>query len=132
MFGNNCNHHSTLNFVCSLLLLLSSPCNSSILNTKLDADHTTCAIYPLSIHVNKDEFDLAGNLIRNCEDNITVNKCEGTCVSSLQPSVVNPSGFLKVIKRATLRRRERSRNEGNEENFSANRERERERESEGE
>lgn len=83
------------------MLILFSPqitSNSSILNTKSDIDRGNCATYPLTIHVSKEEFDLAGNLIRTCEDNITITKCEGTCISSLQPSVVNPTGFLKVIK----------------------------------
>ncbi|XP_053213646.1 partner of bursicon-like [Panonychus citri] len=61
----------------------------------IDINHENCAILPGSIHVIKEELDVAGNLIRSCEGDFLINKCEGTCVSSLQPSVVHPSGFLK-------------------------------------
>lgn len=62
----------------------------------LDTELSNCATLPLTIHINKEELDPAGNIIRNCEGTFTVNKCEGTCISTLQPSVVHPSGFLKV------------------------------------
>lgn len=58
---------------------------------------STCETLPSSIHVTKEEHDQAGNVIRICEGTIIVNKCEGTCVSQLQPSVTKPTGFLKVI-----------------------------------
>ncbi|XP_074597587.1 bursicon subunit partner of burs [Brevipalpus obovatus] len=61
----------------------------------LDTEIPNCATLPLTIHINKEELDSAGNIIRNCEGTFTVNKCEGTCISTLQPSVVHPSGFLK-------------------------------------
>lgn len=40
--------------------------------------------------------DENGQLVRTCEGDLAVNKCEGTCTSQLQPSVVKASGFLKV------------------------------------
>jgi len=30
---------------------------------------------------------------------VAVSKCEGSCTSQVQPSVVHPSGFLKVKKK---------------------------------
>ena len=34
--------------------------------------------------------------MRTCEDDVALNKCEGTCASSIQPSAVERSGFTKV------------------------------------
>ena len=33
---------------------------------------------------------------RVCNGEIAVNKCEGSCKSQVQPSVITPTGFLKV------------------------------------
>ncbi|XP_037791144.1 partner of bursicon-like [Penaeus monodon] len=54
-----------------------------------------CETLPSTIHVAKEEFDDAGRLVRTCEEDLAVNKCEGACVSKVQPSVNTPSGFLK-------------------------------------
>lgn len=43
-----------------------------------------------------EEYDEAGRVERTCEEDLAVNKCEGACVSKVQPSVNTPSGFLKV------------------------------------
>lgn len=43
-----------------------------------------------------EEFDELGRLQRTCNGDIAVNKCEGACNSQVQPSVITPSGFLKV------------------------------------
>lgn len=44
----------------------------------------------------KEEFDELGRLQRTCNGEIAVNKCEGACNSQVQPSVITPTGFLKV------------------------------------
>ncbi|XP_042891377.1 partner of bursicon-like [Penaeus japonicus] len=54
-----------------------------------------CETLPSTIHVAKEEFDDSGRLVRTCEEDLAVNKCEGACVSKVQPSVNTPSGFLK-------------------------------------
>nr|QBX89031.1 bursicon-B [Nephrops norvegicus] len=54
-----------------------------------------CETLPSTIHVAKEEFDEAGRVERTCEEDLAVNKCEGACVSKVQPSVNTPSGFLK-------------------------------------
>ena len=59
-------------------------------------DGETCQLSSTSIHIIKEEYDMAGNVVRNCEGDIVINKCEGTCTSSLEPSVTSPTGFLKV------------------------------------
>ena len=33
---------------------------------------------------------------RTCNGEVQVNKCEGLCNSQVQPSVITPTGFLKV------------------------------------
>ena len=45
---------------------------------------------------NIEELDANGRPVKMCEEDIAVNKCEGNCVSKVQPSVNTPSGFLKV------------------------------------
>ena len=53
-----------------------------------------------------DEYDTStGLLIRTCEENVAVNKCEGQCASSIFPSALNAYGFQKVwiIHPITLR-----------------------------
>ncbi|XP_055931020.1 partner of bursicon-like [Argiope bruennichi] len=54
-----------------------------------------CETLPSTIQVTKEEYDDLGNVVRSCEGTIGVTKCEGTCTSQIQPSVVTPTGFLK-------------------------------------
>ena len=35
-------------------------------------------------------------MVRTCEESIAVNKCEGACASSIQPSALKHTGFQKV------------------------------------
>ena len=48
------------------------------------------------VDVTTEVLDEHGRVIKKCEEDIAVNKCEGNCVSKVQPSVNTPSGFLKV------------------------------------
>ena len=59
-------------------------------------DQETCELLSFSFHVIKEDYDELENVFRVCEDDILIKKCEGTCFSSLQPSVIHRSGFLKV------------------------------------
>lgn len=43
-----------------------------------------------------EEYDELGRLQRTCNGEVQVNKCEGLCNSQVQPSVITPTGFLKV------------------------------------
>lgn len=45
-----------------------------------------------------EEYDELGRLQRTCNGEVAVNKCEGSCKSQVQPSVITPTGFLKVMK----------------------------------
>lgn len=64
------------------------------LNNELEAG--SCDTQPATIHVTKEELDETGAVVRICEGDIQVNKCEGTCTSQLKPSVASHSGFHKV------------------------------------
>lgn len=44
-----------------------------------------------------EEYDELGRLQRTCNGEVAVNKCEGSCKSQVQPSVITPTGFLKVF-----------------------------------
>ena len=37
--------------------------------------------------------------MRTCEEDVELNKCEGSCVSSTMPSAMERSGFTKVRTR---------------------------------
>ncbi|VEN52930.1 unnamed protein product, partial [Callosobruchus maculatus] len=55
----------------------------------------SCETLPSEIHITKEEYDELGRLVRTCNGEIAVNKCEGSCKSQVQPSVITPTGFLK-------------------------------------
>ncbi|CAH0557448.1 unnamed protein product [Brassicogethes aeneus] len=55
----------------------------------------TCETIPSDLHLTKEEYDELGRLQRTCNGEIAVNKCEGSCKSQVQPSVITPTGFLK-------------------------------------
>lgn len=55
-----------------------------------------CETLKSEIHLSKEEFDQLGRLQRTCNADVDVNKCEGLCNSQVQPSVITPTGFLKV------------------------------------
>ena len=46
--------------------------------------------------ISSDEYDHSNLLVRTCEESIAVNKCEGACASSIQPSALKHTGFQKV------------------------------------
>ena len=49
-----------------------------------------------------EEYTDGGIIARTCEGDVGVAKCEGSCASQVQPSVVHPSGFLKVVSSNNL------------------------------
>ena len=59
---------------------------------------STCETIPSKIHITKDEFDTKGLLIRTCEEDAAINKCEGACASSLKPSAFKSNGFQKECR----------------------------------
>ncbi|KAH9371746.1 hypothetical protein HPB48_021037 [Haemaphysalis longicornis] len=56
----------------------------------------TCRLQATSIRITRDHSDDQGSPVRTCEGTVLVSRCEGTCVSQVQPSITLPHGFLKV------------------------------------
>jgi len=74
-----------------LLLLLVS----SSMAVKYES---SCETLPSKIHITKEEYGSTKELVRTCEEDVELAKCEGSCVSSTQPSAMERSGFLKDCK----------------------------------
>ena len=49
---------------------------------------STCETLANRIHITKEEFNKAKELMRTCEEDIEMMKCEGSCVSSTMPSAM--------------------------------------------
>merc|ERR1712111_81814 len=62
---------------------------------------SSCETVANRIHITKEEFSKAKELMRTCEEDIELMKCEGSCVSSTMPSAMDRSGFsiLSVLQR---------------------------------
>ncbi|KAI1292876.1 Partner of bursicon [Halotydeus destructor] len=88
---------STLKLVAILVLGLLAVAQSGTADDDMENEISTgsCTTLPTTIHVTKDELDDSGNVVRMCEGDISVTKCEGTCSSQLKPSVGSPTGFHK-------------------------------------
>lgn len=56
-----------------------------------------CRTIRTSVELTKDDVDKAsGQLVRNCKGAVALNRCEGSCSSSVLPSVRARNGFKKV------------------------------------
>ncbi|KAL1482354.1 hypothetical protein MTO96_014781 [Rhipicephalus appendiculatus] len=56
----------------------------------------SCRLQETSIRITRDHSDDQGSPVRTCEGTVLVSRCEGTCVSQVQPSITLPHGFLKA------------------------------------
>ena len=45
-----------------------------------------CETLKSKIHITKEEFSKAKELMRTCEEDVEINKCEGSCVPTTMPS----------------------------------------------
>ena len=52
---------------------------------------SSCEKLPTRIHITKEEFSKAKELMRTCEEDVELAKCEGSCVSSTMPSAMERS-----------------------------------------
>ena len=59
-------------------------------STRLDLE-SSCEKLPTRIHITKEEFSKAKELMRTCEEDVELAKCEGSCVSSTMPSAMERS-----------------------------------------
>ena len=48
-----------------------------------------------TIHLVKEEYSKGKELVRSCQDEVGLSKCEGSCVSTTTPSAMERSGFSK-------------------------------------
>ena len=49
---------------------------------------SSCETLLSKIHITKVEYGKGKEMLRSCEDDIELNKCEGYCVSTTQPSAM--------------------------------------------
>lgn len=59
---------------------------------------STCHMLPSVIHITKEDVDESGSTVRTCEGDLQVNKCDGSCLSELRPSITSSTGFAKVSR----------------------------------
>ena len=52
---------------------------------------SSCEKLPTRVHITKEEFSKAKELMRTCEEDVELAKCEGSCVSSTMPSAMERS-----------------------------------------
>ena len=75
---------TVLGLVLALLISLGS------VQSKLKLE-SSCEKLPTRIHITKEEFSKAKELMRTCEEDVELAKCEGSCVSSTMPSAMERS-----------------------------------------
>lgn len=85
-----------MNKIISILTLLLIVCIGLSFEQNQQKGDENCETMPSEIHLIKEEYDELGRLQRTCNGEVFVNKCEGLCNSQVQPSVITPTGFLKV------------------------------------
>ena len=55
--------------------------------TKADYE-SSCETLLSKIHITKVEYSKGKKMLRSCEDDIDLNKCEGYCISTTMPSAM--------------------------------------------
>ena len=77
-------------WLCSWVLALSLVAGS---RPRLES---TCDSLTNKIHLTKEEFNKAKELMRTCEEDVELVKCEGACVSTTMPSAMDRSGHCHL------------------------------------
>lgn len=88
----------TLKFSIIYLVLVFNQLSEALRYNHQGTGDENCETIKSEIHLIKEEFDELGRMQRTCNADVIVNKCEGLCNSQVQPSVITPTGFLKVSK----------------------------------
>ena len=57
---------------------------------------STCDTLANKIHLTKEEFNKAKELMRTCEEDVELMKCEGACVSTTMPSAMERSEYIII------------------------------------
>ena len=60
----------------------------SVLAKTMAEYESSCETLLSKIHITKVEYGKGKEMLRTCEDDIELNKCEGYCVSTTQPSAM--------------------------------------------
>ena len=77
-------------------LLLALLISISAVQSKLKLE-SSCEKLPTRIHITKEEFSKAKELMRTCEEDVELAKCEGSCVSSTMPSAMERSSSEDIL-----------------------------------
>ena len=72
-------HHPAMSFLHTLVM-------ASFATLSMAKLESTCETLPSKIHITKEDFSKDKELMRTCEDDVEINKCEGSCVSTTMPS----------------------------------------------
>ena len=78
-------HGSMWTWMCRLLLAATLRSLVSGARPRLES---TCDTLANKIHITKEEFNKAKELMRTCEEDVDLMKCEGACVSTTMPSAM--------------------------------------------
>ena len=78
---------STMSWQSLLLTLLAM--TMSMVMALMPKLESTCETMTNKLHITKEEFNKAKELMRTCEEDIELVKCEGSCVSSTMPSAMD-------------------------------------------
>ena len=70
-------------WLCSWLLAMS------LVSGSRPRMESTCDTLTNKIHLTKEEFNKAKELMRTCEEDVELMKCEGACVSTTMPSAMD-------------------------------------------
>lgn len=76
--------------------------DATSIDDELDLDDPAmCRTIRTPLEITKDDVDKSNNdrVLRTCKGTVQINRCEGACVSLVQPSVKSRSGFRKVSER---------------------------------
>ena len=65
-----------------------------------NSDLFGCQTLRSSVELVREEFDASGgaNPVRQCKGLVQLNRCDGSCLSSAEPSVKAPNGVRKVSR----------------------------------
>jgi len=80
------------------MFLLRTLVIAAVASLSLAKLESICETLKSKIHITKEEFSKAKELMRTCEEDVEINKCEGSCVSTTMPSAMEKSGFSKDCK----------------------------------
>lgn len=68
---------------------------TALVTSVLTEYQNSCETLSSSLHLVKEEYSKGKELVRSCEDEVRMSKCEGSCVSTTRPSAMERSGFSK-------------------------------------